>query len=139
MATNCRLSAEIQERSNYSQHMTVGILINSNFPKVIKEDIKQEWRKKIAEDFLNVNLLTKNGISAQLINGKLETWEINMISNASSIKLKVEFSEFSKNLVLLGAYSSNCYVRSHLSKSVKSTFNDCQNMYIYVQVMSSKL
>ena len=50
--------------------MTAGLLKNCKLPKVITSDLKEEWKKRLASDWLNVNFLCGMNVKADIIDNK---------------------------------------------------------------------
>ena len=112
--------------------MTVGIIRGVKFPKSVMQS-QQGYKKKIAEEFVEVNLLTN--AEAHLINGKLED-------------CLVQFSiGRSENIICLNAKDK--YVRSFESNSseqfkklnvlVDFVWNNCDTIYEFVIILDSNL
>ena len=55
--------------------MTTALLSNYDLPLVIKEKIPQEWRKCLASDYLDVNMLFGSGVIVTLENSLLKEEE----------------------------------------------------------------
>ena len=80
--------------------MTSGIFLGSNLPSVITDEIEDDWRREIAEDFLDVNLLCGPEVTARLLqDGQLECWELYIENVTSLCKFMIHFSPTSKHLV----------------------------------------
>ena len=50
-----------------------GLSKNCKLPKVITSDLKEEWKKRLASDWLNVNFLFRMMVNAVIVDGKLES------------------------------------------------------------------
>ena len=59
---------------------------------------KEEWKKKVVEDFMNLNILTKEDIKATFTAGKLEQWEIKM-GKTTKLAMTVHVKEKSNTLI----------------------------------------
>ena len=79
----------------YNQHFTCAIVKIWN-PSI--EYHKEEWKKKVVEDFMNLNILTKEDIKATFTAGKLEQWEIKM-EKTTKLAITVHLKEKSKTLI----------------------------------------
>ena len=47
--------------------MTSGIFLGSNLPSVITDEIEDDWRREIAEEFRDVNMLCGPEVTARLL------------------------------------------------------------------------
>ena len=61
------------KKSSYNQHRTIGLFRNMNLPHEVLKD-QNGYKRNLAEEFLNVQLLTK--VAAHLIEGNLEKWKL---------------------------------------------------------------
>ena len=60
-------------------NLTFGFLLGSFMPDAIRENIEERWTQKIAEYYINVNLLSKLGY-AKLILVHLDEWYLTIRS-----------------------------------------------------------
>lgn len=120
--------------------MTSGIFLGSNLPSVITDEIEDDWRREIAEDFLDVNLLCGPEVTARLLqDGQLECWELYIENVTSLCKFMIHFSPTSKHLVNVDIKTKDLKVHKKLRESAVTLFNNCSNIYSYVQKISSLL
>ena len=70
-ANAMRRSAKLHMITDCNQHMTAGLLKSCRLPKAITSEMTEERKKRIASDWLNVNLFCG-------INEVLENWRINI-------------------------------------------------------------
>ena len=120
--------------------MTSGIFLSSNLPSVITDEIEDDWRREIAEDFLDVNLLCGPGVTARLLNDEqLEGWELVVENETTLCKFKIHFFPTSKQLVKVDTKTKDLKVHMKLRESAVTHFNNCSNVYSYVQVICSLL
>ena len=82
----------------YNQHFTCAIVKIWN-PSI--EYHKEEWKKKVVEDFMNLNILTKEDIKATFTAGKLEQSEN---GENHQISYDCAFKEKSKTLISISSY-----------------------------------
>ena len=73
-----RKAADIKRYSFYGMHMTVGILKNLALPKKVVGCIAVTWRRKLAEEFILINLVTKPGIRVRLRQEDLTLWAVEL-------------------------------------------------------------
>ena len=98
IASYCRKVADVNKWSVYSQHMTVGLLVNTSLPKAVLNYDGMLWKKKLAEDFLMINYLTCPNISAKLVDDKLENWELTLESQVMVCKIQIKFFKVLKKI-----------------------------------------
>ena len=124
----------MKRKTNYSEHMTIGIIKGLTFPNSVLQ-YQLGYKKKVAEEFVEVNLLSN--AEAYLINGKLESW-------------LVQFSiERSENIICLNAEENNEFVKSFESNSIEQfkklnilvdlVWNNCDTIYEFVIIMDATL
>ena len=124
----------MKRKTNYSEHMTIGIIKGLTFPNSVLQS-QLGYKKKVAEEFVEVNLLSN--AEAYLINGKLESW-------------LVQFSiERSENIICLNAEENNEFVKSFESNSIEQfkklnilvdlVWNNCDTIYEFVIIMDATL
>ena len=70
LATRSRQAATLKRLPTYSQHTTSGLFFSSTLLKVILGEVKEEWRRQLVGDYLDVNVLCGPGIEARLVGGK---------------------------------------------------------------------
>ena len=97
-ADKMRRNAKLSYHKNYNQHMTAGLLKNCKLPKVITSDLKEEWKKRLASDWLNVNFLCGMNVKADIIDNKLERWKVHMISCGTEVIFGILFSEYDRRI-----------------------------------------
>ena len=71
-ASRFRAAAKLNRHWQYNPHMTTELLRNYHLPLVIKGKIPEEWRKRLASDYLDVNMLFGPGVVVTLEKGPLE-------------------------------------------------------------------
>ena len=76
--------------------MTTALLRNYHLPPVIKGKIQDEWRKRLASDYLDVNMLFGPAVIVTLENGHLEKWILSIRNQLGYIKIKIVFTEHIK-------------------------------------------
>ena len=96
-ANAVRRSAKLNNSTDYNQHMTAGLLKSCRLPKAVTSIMTEEWRKRIAGDWLNVNFLCGINVRAEIINEKLENWKIN-ISGRSEILMEISFTQINRKI-----------------------------------------
>ena len=131
---NSQGHATLKRKTNYSEHMSIGIIKGLTFPNSVMQS-QLSYKKKIAEEFVEVNLLSK--AKAYHINGKLEKWLVQFLI------------ERSLNIIGLNAEENNEFVKSFESNSseqykklniwVDLVWNNCNTIYEFVLVMDSTL
>ena len=136
LASSCRQAANIRKHPHYVEHLTLGILLGSFLPDVIRENIEERWKQKIAEDYINVNLLSKLGY-AKLIHGRLEEWYLTIRSKLVTCNLKVKFSMHSKTMLSLNVETKQAVFQRRMHTLANSAFYECENMYSFVNITSS--
>ena len=98
--------------------MTCGLFVGSNLPRVITAEIENDRRRKIAEDFLDVNLLCGPEVNARLLEDEeLENWELSINHVTSLCKFLIHFSPTSKHLVDIDIKVKNLEVHKKLIES----------------------
>lgn len=113
--------------------MTVGILIKHNLPREIVE-INTGFKKQLAEDYLDINLLTKKGIQAELLDGKLEHWKIDFSLHSSKSSLTVILKETRQYLETVQSNSMDQQRKLNLMGNF--VLRKCRTMYVFVIVIS---
>ena len=83
-ANAMRRSAKLPKSTDCNQHMTAGLLKSCRLPKAITSEMTEEWKKRIASDWLNVNFLCG-------INEVLENWR-------SEILIEISFTQINRKL-----------------------------------------
>ena len=61
--------------------------LESHLPKAIRENIPEEWRKRVASEYLDVNLLFGSDVEAALVADKLEKWNLKVSVNSHTLYL----------------------------------------------------
>ena len=56
--------------------------LESHLPKAIRENIPEEWRKRVASEYLDVKLLFGSDVEAALVADKLERWNLKVSVNS---------------------------------------------------------
>ena len=104
--------------------MTIGLFRGLKLPNVVLKN-QNGYKKKIAEEYLDINLLTK--VEAQLIDGNLEKWVLKFASETSNnyIFLNLVKSEQS----VLDFESTSDVDRQKLSLLVKLLWDNCYTIY----------
>ena len=98
---------------------------------------EDEWKRKIVNDFMNVNILTKQDIKATFVGGKLEQWEIKM-GETTRLAMTVHFEEESKTLISINWYPCKSERKTE-EKQILEIFNRYETMYNFVQYLSEIL
>ena len=62
-------------------------LRDCHLPREIKEKIPEEWRKRVASEYLDVNLLFGRDVEAALVADKLEKWNLKASVNSHTLYL----------------------------------------------------
>ena len=62
-----------------------------NVPLEIAVSYSEEWENKLTEDYINLYVLTKKGISAVLTENKLTMWKIILLCDSGISKLYDDF------------------------------------------------
>ena len=114
--------------------MTIGIVKGLNFPSSVTNS-QLGYKKKIAEQFIEVNLLTS--AEAHLNNGRLENW---------LVKFSIDKSE---SIICLNVEVNNEYVSSFKSNSsehvkklnnfVDFVWDNCDTIYEFVIITDNIL
>ena len=119
---------------NYNQHFTCAI-VKIWSPRI--EYQKEEWKNKVIEDFMNVNILTKEDIKATFIAENLEQWEIKM-GKTTRLAMTVEFKEKFKTLISISwcPYKNE---RKKQERQIIGMFNKYETMYDFVKYVSQIL
>ena len=135
LATSCRRVAKLRGHFDiYNQHFTCAILKIWS-PRI--EYQEDEWKRKIVNDFMNVNVLTKQDIKATFVGGKLEQWEIKM-GETTRLAMIVHFEEESKTLISMSWYPCKSERKTE-EKQILEIFNRYETMYNFVQYLSETL
>ena len=124
VASETSLSANIKKKRSYNQHMTIGLFRGLKLPNVVLKN-QNGYKKKIAEEYLDINLLTK--VEAQLIDGNLEKWVLKFASETGNnyIFLNLVKSEQS----VLDFESTSDVDREKLRILVKLLWDNCYTIY----------
>ena len=56
--------------------------LESHLPKAIRENIPEEWRKRVASEYLDGKLLFGSDVEAALVADKLERWNLKVSVNS---------------------------------------------------------
>ena len=118
--------------------MTTALLRNCHLPLVIKGKIPEEWRKRIASDYLDVNMLFGPGVIANLEKGQLENWILSIRNQLGYIKIKIVFTEhikFAKEISIQHDKNSH----HALAKAAMEELKRCDDMYNYVEILLSMM
>ena len=119
-------------KKNYNQHMTAGLLKNCKLPKVITSDLKEEWKKQLASDWLNINFLFGTMVNAVIVNGKLEDWKIHITSCGIEVIFGIQFSEYDRRVT-----SIDCKGNCSLEKVAITELKKSRKIYDSVQKIIS--
>ena len=134
-ASRFRAAAKLNRHWQYNPHMTTALLRNYNLPPVIKGKLPDEWRKRLASDYLDVNMLFGPAVIVTLENGHLEKWILSIRNQLEYIKIKIVFTEhikFAKEISI--QHSKNSHA---LKKAAIEELKRCDDMYSYVEVLLS--
>ena len=96
-----RKAADIERYTCYGMHMTAGILKNLALPNAVVGCIAVTWRRKLAEEFILINLVTKPGIRVSLRQEVLTLWEVELKKEHSACILHLHFSKRTRSLQYL--------------------------------------
>ena len=102
-----RRNAHLNYNKDYNQHMTAGLLKHCKLPKVITSYLKEEWKKRLASDWLNINFLCGMKVKADIIDDKLESWKIHMISCGTKVIVSILFSKYDRRITSIDS-KGNC-------------------------------
>ena len=106
-ADRVRRNAHLNHNKDYNQHMTAGLLKHCKLPKVITSYLKEEWKKRLASDWLNINFFCGMKVKADIIDNKLESWKIHMISWGTKVIVSILFSEYDRRITSIDS-KGNC-------------------------------
>ena len=62
-------------------------LRDCHLPRAFREKIPEEWRKRVASEYLDVNLLFGSDVEAALVADKLEKWNLKVSVNSHTLYL----------------------------------------------------
>ena len=119
-------------KKNYNQHMNAGLLKNCYLPKVITSDMKEEWKKRLASDWLNVNFLFGMMVNAVIVEGKLESWKLHITSCGIEVIFGILFSEYDRRVTTI-----DCKGNCSLEKVAIAELKKSRNIYDSVQKIIS--
>ena len=112
--------------------------MESHLPKAIRENIPEEWKKRIASEYLDVNLLFGRDVGAALVEDKLERWRLTVKNNTSSIEVVILFTQYGKIIEDIKIDVTGLSDQS-LRKTVIVELRRCHDMYSYVDILISKM
>ena len=134
VASSTRRAANIRRLPTYEQHMTTGMLFPRSLPNAVVEANDDLRSCRLAEDYLNVNLLCGPGITASLVDNNLKLWDITITTEAMSCKVTVKFTDSSKELLKLKVGTEKPGVKL-LQKTVRDEFVKSDEMFTFVHVI----
>ena len=120
--------------------MTAAIFFPSNLPPIISTFMSESWKRQIAEDFMDVNVLCGQNIKASLVNESLFDWSIDIAGNTTSCNFLIHFQKEEKILLdtklvtnidkhILSAVKLKAM---HLLKTSSSMYEFSNDMYSFL-------
>ena len=83
--------ASFRYRNGYRQHMTVGILRKVSLPKAIVASYKDDWRLRIASEFVAVQWLMTKDVVIDLVKENLLHWYVRSKSKSDTYSIFIRF------------------------------------------------
>lgn len=115
--------------------MTVAILRACNLPRAIRGYVPDEWKKRVAGDFLDVNLLFGPEVHATLVADELLMWNLIIKYKTTSIQMTIQFKQYEKMIKEV-----QIEMKGHdqtIRKAVIAELKRCIDMYHYVDSLIS--
>ena len=86
-----RAVASIRYRNGYRQHMTVGILRKVSLPKAVVASYKDEWRLRIASEFVAVQWFMTKDVVIDLVKENLLHWHVRSKVKSETYSIFIRF------------------------------------------------
>ena len=132
-----RNAADIERYTCYGMHMTAGILKNLALPKAVVGCIDVTWRRKLAEEFILINLVTKPGIRVNLRKEVLTLWEVELNQEHSACIL-----HFSKSTRRLQYFEITCLKKKtyrSFKLAVDNMIKKCMSNFDMIKLLYSNM
>ena len=127
VASKARLSANIARKSDYNQHMTIGLFKGLKLPKEVLNN-QTGYKKILAEEYLDINLLTR--VEAHLIGGNLLKWELIFSSERGKTHIFLSLSQGEQKIE---NFRSTSKIDSEkLDVLLTSLWDNCYTVYEFV-------
>ena len=113
--------------------MTVGVLCGCNLPSQVL-DSQFGYHKQLAEEYLDVNLLTNQNIQANLVNGVLDEWIITFQSDSFKSFVQLDLRKNGQSIKLVDSDSSR--LKAKLCNLAGFAWNNCDTIYQFVLIIA---
>ena len=90
VAIDTRHATELRRSSDYSQHLTLAKIKLGSLPEEINQSYAEEWKIRLCEDFVNTTILTNEKIRANLLDNKIDLWEVMFFCKSGKTVLKIQ-------------------------------------------------
>ena len=117
-------------KENYRQHITLGIVRWFNPPSIIRSKFQEEWKLRLASEFVAVATLTIKNINVKLVCGNLLKWDIHMRFNSSQHSMQLHFG---KHGYTIGRFSTSRKLSKFEDELEGTSFG--QSVFVFVHVI----
>ena len=130
--------ANLRRLPSYRQHATVGLLKNSDFPQAIMKNYHEDWKQKLANEFITCAALLNSKVSVMLESDELTLWELKFNCSEGGCNVGLRFSKSEMKIVSSKAFSNG--LKNKLSDFSRLKFDmESFSVFSYVHVLFSSL